>query len=237
MLDLIKRQWLRPHPGHTCMAITDQNGSIMEDTQVSLRPTRNRVISGKTTMHPGLYPAPSSAHISLAQHTTLQEEIVLLARKMIQDSKNNTNADLTVVPLAQTQLELTDILSNIRSARALALYNLCSMVVKQKDIDDINEEDIRLYIEELRSKATEFPMLTESVSSTSEVALAALACTHAVVKAIYGDTHAVDHETRPDQDTQTAVVYCTMALIGTSRFIEFAKDINFYDVSSNLTKK
>lgn len=240
MLDLIKRQWIRPSPGHTCMAITDQQGKIISDTQVSLRPGKgsaNRVISGKTVMHPGLYPSPSSASVSRASHTTLHDEIHFLSEKMIQDPGNSITADLTVIPLAQTKFELDDILTNIRSARALTLYNLCSMVVKQKDIDDISESDIRAYIVELKAKATEFPMLAESISASSDAALAALACTHAVAKAVYGNSHAVDHETRPDQDTQTAVVYCTMALIGTNKFIEFAKDINFFDVNSGLTKK
>lgn len=234
MLELIKKQWFRPSGGHTCMAITDPHGSILKETHVSLRPSTERILSGKAALHPHLYPPTLPSGVLLAKHTTIEEEILSLAAKMIMD--NGITADLTVIPISKTRMPLNDVLNNIQSTRTLKLYNLCSLVVKQKDIDEITDETIRGYVEELKKQAVEFPELQEVITSESDTVLAALACTHAIVKACYGDPHAVDKKIRPDQDTQTAVVYCTMALIGTEKFLAFADKINFHDEISRLTK-
>jgi hypothetical protein len=42
----------------------------------------------------------------------------------------------------------------------------------------------------------------------------------------------MDADLGPDQATQTAVVYCIMGLIGSEKFMEFAKKINFHDMTS-----
>ena len=236
MLSLTKKKhWLKPHPGHTCMAITDDTGKILEDTHVSLRPTSKHAISGKSALHPGLYPAPLPGSMSIAKHTTIASEIELLAEKMLRD--NSITADLTIILMGQTRVQLEDLLQNIQSARAIKLYNLFSLIVKMKAIEDITEKDIRSYVEELKKHADEFPALRDNADSETDSVLAALACTHAIAKAIFGDAYAVDRETLPDQDTQTAVVYCTIALIGTRNFLDFAHKINFFDAISNLTKK
>ncbi len=233
MIKLIRNQWLRPHAGHTCMAITDCHGVILRESEVSLRPKDKQFLSGKTVFHPKLYSSLPSG-ISAGAHTTIEEEISKLASKMIRDK--SITADLTVIPLASTNQQLDNILENIKSARALKLYNLCSLVVKKDDINNITDDLIRKYMTELRERALEFPELQQMVRDESDAVLAALACTHAIVKACYGDTHAVDEIVNPDQDTQTAAVYCAVALLGTERFLHFARKINFLDDVSDLTK-
>jgi hypothetical protein len=52
----------------------------------------------------------------------------------------------------------------------------------------------------------------------------------------FGSLDAIDIKFGPDQATQTAVVYCTIALIGTNKFLDFAQEINFYDEISHRTK-
>ena|SRR3990167_2753059 len=233
MINLIQKRWLRPHAGHTCMAITDCHGSILDHTHVSLRPNKGQILSGKTAFHPNLY-SSLSAGSSLAQHTTVEEEILKLASKMQNDK--SISADLTVLPLASTNKELNDILENIKSARAIKLYNLCSLIVKKEDIDEITDVSIKKYVEELKREAAKFPELQQATTQESETVLAALACTHVIAKACYGYKYAIDETVGPDQDTQTAAVYCAMALLGSDRFIEFARKINFLDHTSNLTK-
>ena len=126
-------------------------------------------------------------------------------------------------------------MGNIKSAQTLKLYNLFSLIVEKKDIDSITDSDIRSYVEELKARADEFPSLKENATETNSV-LAALACVHAIAKATFGDAYALDRAILPDQDTQTATVYCTIALLGTHKFLEFATKINFYNSASDLTK-
>ena len=121
-------------------------------------------------------------------------------------------------------------------SRSLRLYNLCSLLVSKRKINEIDDALMRSLVNELKVRATEFPELQKAVNSDSDTVLSALACTHAVAKACYGNIDGVDLEVGADQDTQTAVVYCTMALIGTKRYLEFARSINFHDTVSNLTK-
>lgn len=234
MIRLIHNRWLRPGAGHTCMAITDCHGVILKDSEVSLRPEkRTSFLSGKTALHPNLYSnLPSS--VSRGKQTTITDEILELAIRMTRDK--TITADLTVIPLASKNQQLENILENIRSARAIKLYNLCSLVVKKEDINNITDNLIRKYVIELKERAQDFPELQEMVKDESEAVLAALACTHAIAKACYGDTHAIDDRVSPDQDTQTAAVYCAMALLGTEKFLDFARKINFLDDVSNFTK-
>ena len=96
---------------------------------------------------------------------------------------NNITADLTVIPVAQTTTQLEDVLKNITSARALKLYNLCSLIIKQHDINEINDDTIRSYVKELKKRASQFPELQQALTSELETILSALACTHAIVKA------------------------------------------------------
>jgi hypothetical protein len=234
MINLVRKQWLRPRAGHICMAITDNKGSFLDDTHVSLRPTSERVLSGKTALHPHLYEANMPSELRLAKHSSIAEEVSLLASKMLHN--RSIIADLTVIPLVLTNVEITEFLGNIRSARAIKLYNLCSLIVKKKDIETITDKTIQQYVEELKQRAAQFPELQCAASTEFDTVLAALACTHAVAKACYGDTHAIDNAVGPDQDTQTAAVYCAMALLGSDRFFDFAKKINFLDDASDLTK-
>lgn len=233
MIESIRNQWLRPHAGHTCMAITDCHGVILQDSEVSLRPEGKSLLSGKTVLHPGLY-SSFTASVSRGMHTTIEQEISKLADKMVLD--RTITADLTIIPLASTNQQLKAILENIRSAKAIKLYNLCSAIVKKEDIENITDDRIRTYVIELKERAKDFPELQNMITNESEAVLAALACTHAIVKACYGDAHAVDEIVSPDQDTQTAAVYCAMALLGTETFLDFARKINFLDDVSNLTK-
>lgn len=234
MQKLIENQWLRPSGGHVSMGITDEEGDIIPSSQVSLRPGRKTYIKGQTTLHPSLYRA-GSGRVKSPKHTLIQDEIELLANKIMLDG--SITADLTFVPIEHTTICTETVMDNIKSARAIKLYNLCSLIVKEHDIQLITDETIHQAVLELRQQAEKDPDLQNCLNDTSEIVLSALACTHAIVRAIFGDEFVLDRQLGSDQDTQTAVVYCTMALIGTNRFLDFAKSINFHDIASNLTKK
>jgi hypothetical protein len=236
MIELIKKQWLQPEGGHTCMAITDEQGFIIKDSEVSLRPdlSKKTILSGRTILHRDLYKS-APGQVRAARHSLINEEVVKLAHEIIRDK--TITADITIISISLSQVNILDIFDNIKSVKAIELYNLCSSIVKKEDIARIDDIKIRSYIEELKIRASKSKSLQQITKPESEVILAALACTHAIAKACYGYLDGVDDEAKKsDQATQTAVVYCTMAIIGTKKFMDFAKQINFYDKASHLTK-
>jgi hypothetical protein len=234
MLDLIKKQWLRPDGGHTCMAITDQNGVILEDSQISLRPDKKLILNGKTALQPHLYKRNFIASVREARLTMIQEEINTLAANMLKDK--SISAEISIVPLVQSRMKISDVMNNIKLAQtATKLYNLCTSVVKVNDIAEINDIIIRKYVDELKTRASAIPELQEIITMDTEVVLAAFECTHAIIKACFGNANLMDADLGPDQATQTAVVYCIMGLIGSEKFMEFAKKINFHDMTSQQT--
>ncbi len=233
MIDLIKNKLLIPEGGHTCMAITDQNGAIIEESQISIRPDKKLILPGRAILHPGLFKRNISAAVKEATLTILQEEILSLSAKMLKDK--NIAADISIVPIAQSKVKISEVMDNIKSVRTTKLYNLCSSIVKTNDITEIDDIMIRNYIDELKTRASAIPELRAVITDKDEVVLAALACTHAIAKACFGNADIVDVSLGPDQATQTAVVYCIMSLIGSQKFLDFAKKIDFHDVVSRIT--
>lgn len=122
-------------------------------------------------------------------------------------------------------------------ARAIKLYNLCSLIVSKQELETIGDNDIKKMVLELKNRANDDPELQNCLTDESDVVLSALDCTHAIVRAIFGDGYELDRRLGLDQATQTAVIYCAMALIGTERFLEFAQAINLQDPASSYTKR
>ncbi|MES2219275.1 MAG: hypothetical protein V4501_12800, partial [Pseudomonadota bacterium] len=75
---------------------------------------------------------------------TLQEEVLSLSAKMLKDK--NIAADISIVPIAQSRVKISEVMNNIKSVRATKLYNLCSSIVKTNDIAEIDDIMIRNYI-------------------------------------------------------------------------------------------
>jgi len=80
MLKLIKEPWM-PDAGHTCIAITDDNGEILKESEVSLKPSKTIVISADTQMHKHLHPSALLGKITTSEFTSIDEELALLAKK------------------------------------------------------------------------------------------------------------------------------------------------------------
>jgi len=228
----VKELVLVPEGGHTCMALTNIDGSIDQKTEVSLRPGIGTIISGQTILHQGIFKTSQSNNVKNSQHTTMEEEIETLAQKMLIDME--ITANITIVPLSKSIIPHQELLTNIQSVRAIKLYNLCSTIVDKLDVDHITDNDIRKAVEELIAAAKNIDELKSLSLENNKAILAALACTQAIVKSCCGDMR---WQETNDISTQTAVVYCVMALIGSDKFLAFARSISFHDKEADLTHK
>jgi hypothetical protein len=146
-----------------------------------------------------------------------------------------TYADITIVPLKFTNIPYSELVKNINSARAFKLYNLCSMIADENDVSKITDAILREGVEELIHQAKDIQALKDIPLEKNKIILAALACTHSVVKSCFGDTHFLDKNVNADLATQTIVIYCVIRLIGAENFYKFAEEINLHDQASQLS--
>lgn len=232
---LIKNKLLHPYAGHVAMTLVDEMGMPVPKHQVSFKPRSPIYLDGRWAMHQWLYGDDRNGFSKASMHTSFDDEIRTVAQAMVRGRLSAVVGDLTFVPLMHMRDKLETILNNIEQIKTWPLYNLCSLIVKKEDIQQITSENIKICIDELAEESRSFQPFQHIPIKEYEIILLAIACTHAISAAIQGDPYAVEKKVKiSDQTVQTAVIYNVISLIGTERFLDFAKAIDFYDGPSKL---
>ena len=248
--EAIREQLLLPEAGHTSMVMTNDEASIMSDTSVSLRNCKEKgslILSGNSMIHPHLYHGNKKLPVSLADHTSFEEEVAELAHRMVSVSPitgalSTIEAHLTVLPIAHSKNEMSDIKENIKQVKKMIAYNLGTLVIRKEDLDNVaaKHRHTRDYIRQLAIDPNHISgsRLEKILSiSGSEYVIAASACTNGIMLASTGKPMADMPEFYWDPATQDAVVYSIIKLTGIHQFVDFAREIDFLDKTSELTRK
>jgi hypothetical protein len=238
---LARQGVLFPHAGHTCMAIVGADGMIQNE--VSLRPGKGgKLVKGAATLYPSLYRNKLPGSVVEAYHEAFPNEVATFSRILEESKKTNGLSDLAVditfVPLSRSVIPIETILENIKAAQSIKLYNMCTLSVKQVDIDNMTDESLRQSVEALKrcSEQPGFEEFRDAVANPdAEATLRAMACTNGIITSATGDPYDLENRIGSDIDVQRAVVYSVISLIGITRFLDFAKEIKFYDEVSELT--
>lgn len=248
--EAIREQLLLPEAGHTSMVITNDAADIISGTSVSLRNSKKKgslILSGRSMIHPHLYHGNQKLPVSLAEHSSFEEEVAELARRMVSVSPitgaiSTIEAHITVLPIAHSKNEMSDIKENIQQVKKMIAYNLGTLVITKEDLNNVAPEHkhTRDYIRQLViDPSHNLGRRLEKILSISgsEYVIAASACTNGIMLASTGKPMADMPEFYWDPATQDAVVYSVIKLTGIHQFIDFAREIDFLDKTGELTRK
>lgn len=154
-------------------------------------------------------------------------------------AQSTIEAHVTVIPLARSKTELSEILDNISRVKSMLAYNLGTLIVKKEDVEKIKQKNTRDYVNQLiiQSQGLTGERLAQLLAiSGSEYIIAASACTNGILLASTGNAFPNVQELSWDPATQDAVVFAIIKLTGIHQFKDFAKEIGFLDKTSELTQ-
>lgn len=224
------RKYLRPYPGHIFMFVTDKNGRDIEKLAVSLRPGNRGFLDGAAYLIPHLYGQMSNT-IKNSEYKAVSDEFNK-ASKVI-GSYDYVRLDITTIPLSACNISLKEMSENIDKLILNRLYSLCMGIYKNSKIDELEDQLIKEQIKKLASVAESMNIIAPELAKHEKL-IAGMACTHAVVQAIFSDPHHLEKIHGTDLDTQSVAAYVVMALTDFPEFYQFAKKIDLIEVSSEI---
>lgn len=228
----------KPYPGHIFLTLLDSNGTPDKDIEISLRPKLGNyhLKDGKTVLHPAIYGEnPMPASIFHSEHIRYDQEIKVMSNKI----RGFVEGHFTIIPLECCKVDLDEIRRNTRGVFAVRLYHLCMSIYKNTDINAVKDIEVRneiLKLAAIAEKLQERHSKEIANSNSDDSVVAAMACTHAVVKAIFGDAHHFEITHGPDLDTQAVSTYLSMALTENNKFFNFAEEVGLLNFASTLVK-